>query len=385
MARVIISEYKAKGLLSSYFGYKYEGFKILKEGSLQKQIKTLQPDKRYVIKVDEGIKKREKSGFLFKDIQRQQLKTYARKLFDKKFNRLLIEEYIPHSKKDEKFIALERVREGIAIYYSNKGGVDIENQKNTVKKEIYSNKTITKISNFLKVNVKILEELISGFDKYCISFLESNPFIIKGERIIFLDLAIEVDDTAEFFVNGIWSKADLVTTHSALTPEELSANLLAEKSPASFKLNLLNPQGNIFTLFSGGGASIVLADEIYNKGKAKDIVDYAEYSGNPNDEETYLFTKIIISLAKKSPAKNKLIYIAGGVANFTDIRITFRGIIRALDEESVFLKKHKVKIYVRRGGPYQEEGLEMMRDFLDKQGLLGEVYGPEKVLTEIIK
>src|SRR3989337_482782 len=100
MARVIISEYKAKGLLSSYFGFKYE--------------------------------------------------------WDKKFNRLLIEEYIPHSKKDEKFIALERVREGIAIYYSNKGGVDIENQKNTVKKEIYSNKTITKISNFLKVNVKIL-------------------------------------------------------------------------------------------------------------------------------------------------------------------------------------------------------------------------------------
>lgn len=385
MARVIISEHKAKTLLYSYFGYKYEGLRILKSESINKHINTLKQDKNYVIKVDEGIKKRQKKGLLFKNIQKKQIKTYASKLFDKNFNQLLLEEYIPHAKTDEKFLALDRTREGVVIYYSKKGGVNIEDQKHDIKKRILSVKTIPDISNYLKVNRQILDNLFIAFDDSQLSFLESNPFIVKENGIIFLDLAAEVDDTAEFFVNGVWDKTDFVTLNSALAPEEISAKLLAEKSSASFKLDLLNTKGKIFTIFSGGGASIVLADEIYNKGKARDIVDYAEYSGNPNDEETYFFTKIILSLVKKSPAKNKLIYIAGGVANFTDIRITFRGVIKALDEEKNFLKKHGVKIFVRRGGPYQEEGLEMMKDFLNKNGLLGEVYGPEKVLTEIIQ
>ncbi len=199
-----------------------------------------------------------------------------------------------------------------------------------------------------------------------------------------MDLAIEVDSAAEFVSGETWTREDLITQTSGLAEEELAAKSLAEKSSASFKLNVLNKNGNIFTIFSGGGASIVLADEIFSKGKAGSIVNYAEYSGNPNEEETYLFAKIILSLVRKSKAKEKKIYIAGGVANFTDIRTTFRGVIRALDSESAMLKKQNVKILVRRGGPHQEEGLEMMSDFLKENKIQGKVCGPDVVLTDII-
>ncbi len=53
--------------------------------------------------------------------------------------------------------------------------------------------------------------------------------------------------------------------------------------------------------------------------------------------------------------------MGGGIANFTDVAKTFTGIIRALKEYKEPLKKHKVKIYVRRGGPNYEEGLNKMR------------------------
>jgi succinyl-CoA synthetase beta subunit len=102
-------------------------------------------------------------------------------------------------------------------------------------------------------------------------------------------------------------------------------------------------------------------------------------------EETYSYTKAILQLLLRSKAPRKLLIIGGGVANFTDIRITFKGVVKALDEVTDELKKEQLKIYVRRGGPHQEEGLEMMRQFLDRSKIAGEVYGPDIILTEVVK
>lgn len=79
-----------------------------------------------------------------------------------------------------------------------------------------------------------------------------------------------------------------------------------------------------------------------------------------------------------------MLIIAGGVANFTDVRVTFNGLIKALNEVKNELHALGVKIFVRRGGPYQEEGLAKMKEFLEKEQLLGIVSGPEMVLTEIV-
>jgi succinyl-CoA synthetase beta subunit len=86
---------------------------------------------------------------------------------------------------------------------------------------------------------------------------------------------------------------------------------------------------------------------------------------------------------KKNPRGNVLL-IGGGIANFTDVAQTFRGIVRALREYKEQLRENQVKIYVRRGGPNYKEGLKTMRELGSELGVPIEVYGPETHMTKIV-
>jgi succinyl-CoA synthetase beta subunit len=85
----------------------------------------------------------------------------------------------------------------------------------------------------------------------------------------------------------------------------------------------------------------------------------------------------------KNP-KGKILLIGGGIANFTDVANTFKGIVRALKEYKERLQQYKVKIYVRRGGPNYKEGLRIMRELGEQLGVPIEVYGPETHMTKIV-
>jgi hypothetical protein len=50
--------------------------------------------------------------------------------------------------------------------------------------------------------------------------------------------------------------------------------------------------------------------------------------------------------------EGKVLIIGGGIANFTNVAATFKGIIKALKEFKQPLIDHKVKIFVRRGGTF---------------------------------
>jgi succinyl-CoA synthetase beta subunit len=86
---------------------------------------------------------------------------------------------------------------------------------------------------------------------------------------------------------------------------------------------------------------------------------------------------------KKNP-KGKYLLIGGGIANFTDVANTFKGIVRALKEYQQKLQENNVKIYVRRGGPNYKEGLRVMRELGEQLGVPIEVYGPETHMTKIV-
>ena len=61
---------------------------------------------------------------------------------------------------------------------------------------------------------------------------------------------------------------------------------LDAKSGASLKLTVLNPEGRIWTMVAGGGASVIYSDTICDLGGSKDLANYGEYSGAPNEGET---------------------------------------------------------------------------------------------------
>jgi len=61
-----------------------------------------------------------------------------------------------------------------------------------------------------------------------------------------------------------------------------------------------------------------------------------------------------------------VLIVGGGIANFTDVAETFKGIVKAMKEYQEKLRDHKVRVFVRRGGPNYKEGLRLMQETLEK-------------------
>lgn len=385
MARKKLSEYRAKRLLSDFFQISYDGVPFNSQELISKLENLVQSNKKYVVKVDEGIKKRFKQGLVRLDCDLMDVKDAIEEFKAKGFSYYLIEEFFPHENDLERYLAFERTRPGIVVSYSLKGGIDIEENENTVKRRlIKSFEDAQEVARDIGLDEELMSKFLEAMDVYYFSFLEINPLIVLPSGLKFLDIAAEVDSAGEFFVKD-WDTADFRDAKTAkLTPEEKTILKLSEKSASSFKLDVLNPNGSIFMLLSGGGVSVALADEVANLKKGAELANYGEYSGNPTEEETYVYTKQVLNLLLKSSSNKKVLVIGGGVANFTDVRITFKGIIGALGEVRKQLFEQGVKVFVRRGGPHQKEGLELMEKFLSENNLIGVVAGPEMVLSDII-
>jgi len=390
MARVKISEYTAKSLLLPLLGANFSSIQVdASSPNSFKAIDHLNKTKSYVVKVDQGIKKRMKQGLVAIDVNPYKVKIVVDEFIEKGYKKFFIEEFVPHESTDEKYISLERTRDGIVCYYSTLGGIDIESHQESVNQSLIGSdmplkNEIKKVSQILGIAEHIVQTLFKIMNEWHISFLEINPLVVNERGIFLLDLAVEVDSAGEFFVNNAWGREDFITEKRTLTNEEKSVMQLASKSQASFTLTVLNPNGALFLLLSGGGASIVLADEAYNQGYGKFVANYGEYSGNPNQEETYLYTKQVLALLLHSNSPRKALIIGGGVANFTDIRKTFLGVVQALSEVASHLRKQEVKVFVRRGGPHQGVGLANMRGFLETENLDGGVWDQTLILSEVV-
>ena len=128
--------------------------------------------------------------------------------------------------------------------------------------------------------------------------------------------------------------------------------------------------GDIAILFSGGGASIANMDALIKTGLQP--ANYTEYSGNPPREKVYQLAKIVLS----KPNLRGL-WIAGGVANFTNVKETFNGIVDVLDEI-----KPSYPIVVRRAGPYEDEGMAMMKECGERNNLNINLFGKETPMSD---
>lgn len=209
-----------------------------------------------------------------------------------------------------------------------------------------------------------------------------------------MDLAAKLDQTGEHEVGKKWSEARIGVypgknsqwgpemTFPApfgreMTPEEAYIAELDSKTGASLKLTVLNPAGRIWTMVAGGGASVVYSDAIAAYGYASELANYGEYSGAPSESQTFEYAKTVLDLMTRGTPhpKGKFLFIGGGIANFTNVAATFKGIIRALKEYRQALISHNVSIYVRRAGPNWQEGLRLIRELGDNLGVDMKVYG----------
>ncbi len=368
MARVKLTECRAKSLLVD----DYQGM-ALHADTLESDVARLDADTAYIIKVDQGIKKRGKQGLIRLNIKRDEAIQATQELMEKGFERCIAEPMVPHKESEERYISFERVRDGIRVLYSPHGGVDIEDNPESI--EIFD-----KIID-VPLPRQFLDRIVEVMDREHLSFVEINPLLVRGDKCILLDAAVLADSAGMRFAS--WTENDVVEVRRKVATESVVAEL-NDGSPAAFSFRVLNPDGAIWLLLSGGGASITIADEAANRGKADLIGNYGEYSGGPTREETQLYTEAVLEQIFASSAPKKAIVIAGGVANFTDVKKTFMGIIDAFGKCADALKSAKIRVYVRRGGPNEREGLTLMEVFLREHEIYGSVHGSNDLLTTVV-
>lgn len=217
-------------------------------------------------------------------------------------------------------------------------------------------------------------------------YMEINPIVFTKDKIIPLDLAAKIDETASFLNATQWGYLDFPAPFGRKEfPEEAYIRELDSKTGASLKLTILNHAGRIWTMVAGGGASVVYADTISDLGFADELANYGEYSGAPSTEHTFEYAKTLIGLmTRHKDPRGKIFIIGGGIANFTDVAVTFQGLIQALRAFREELRLHNIKIYVRRAGPNYQEGLQMMRNLAERSNLDIKIYGPETHITAIV-
>lgn len=121
-----------------------------------------------------------------------------------------------------------------------------------------------------------------------------------GNNVHVLDLAARLDQTAYFECHKGWGEIEFPPPFGRpLLEEERYIQELDSKTGASLKLTVLNPNGRIWTMVAGGGASVVYADTLSDLGMANEVCNYGEYSGDPTESLTFEYAKTILSLMTK--------------------------------------------------------------------------------------
>ncbi|KAE9389757.1 ATP-citrate synthase [Gymnopus androsaceus JB14] len=398
---------------------------------------TREPGVKFVAKPDQLIKRRGKAGLLALNQTREQAVAWIEERAGKvqkvetvegPLTSFILEPFLPHPANTEYYVCINSDRAGDTILFTHEGGVDVGDVDAKALKLLVpvlkpfpgKQAVITTLLNHVPDFAKnaladFIVRLYSVYVDLHYAYLEINPLICMENNgkieIHYLDMAAKLDQTAESIVGMKWAIArDLgiyegVTTTSgpvtadrgppmvfpapfgrSLTKEEAYIQKLDASTGASLKLTVLNPEGRVWTMVAGGGASVVYSDAIAAAGFAEELANYGEYSGAPTEGQTYEYAKTVIDLMTRGEVneKGKILIIGGGIANFTNVAATFKGIIRALKEYKTALIRANVSIYVRRGGPNYQEGLKAMRLLGESLGVPIHVFGPETHITAIV-
>ncbi len=386
MARRRIREYDAKQMIALALQEEYRGILVdetTELDALPQQYPWLQG--KLVVKPDQLFGQRKKQGLVLAKVNFEQIKQFIRERMgqqvaigkaEDKLTHFLIEPFIPHEK--EYYLAFTSEREHDTIHFSEQGGVEIEDNWSTVHNIIVPTQETPTLNSIPSPLHPFVQTLYTLFREHDISFLEINPFTLYEGKIVLLDTVAEIDDCAPR--NGLKFPREFGKRTS---PEEAHIEELDRQSGASLKLTILNPQGRIWNILGGGGASIIYLDMIANIGLGKEIANYGELSGNPSVNESYEYAKIILQLMMKH--NGKILFIVGGIANFTDVQETFKGYIKALEEYGTELQARGIMLFIRRGGPNWEKGLQSIRECCEHRGITHYIHGPETSMPDIIK
>ncbi len=273
------------------------------------------------------------------------------------------------------------------LLLSRNGGVDVIGlaKGNLVKKPIdpllglkewqardaavdagFPSELIPKISEFAL-------RLYSVFLEEDCRLLEVNPLSLTEEgELVAIGALIELDNDAGYKHKDRAYPPRLPGVGRELTDREL---LVKQVDEADYRgsVKFIELGGDIGFLAAGGGGSMAAMDALILAGGKP--ANYAEFSGDPPKEKVYALAKAILGQPNL-----KGLWIVGAIANFTRVDQTMQGVVEALREV-----KPAYPIVVRRSGPYEKEGLQLLRDVGRELSLNLEVHGSEVPMTSTAK
>jgi len=420
LAQKNIYEYDAKMLLASQLPKYYPEFKyhnkvaiVLNDTDIN-QLILEEPwieSEQVVIKPDQLFGKRGKANLILLDANCDEMKQFCIENLDRvceignirgELKRLIVEPFIPHEK--EYYVSITSDRENDIIHFSYEGGIFIEENWDKVNhipvplgtdiNDFDLESKLPDLGEFKGILIPFIKGLFQVFVDLDFTFLEINPFAITTEKkVVPLDVKARLDDTALFLHTDTWGNPENPIEFPAafgqkMSEKEAMIRELDEKTGASLKLKVLNKDGRVWTMVAGGGASVIYTDTIVDLGFGAELGNYGEYSGNPSREHTEIYAQTIIDFITENPdpeGKSKYLIIGGGIANFTDVKATFTGIVSAIRKSVDKLKNAKVKIFVRRGGPNEKQGLELMKQVGKETGVPIEVYDRYTHMTRVVE
>ena len=302
-------------------------------------------------------------------------------------SQVIVSEMIPH--KEEYYCAVKSTREGTDILVANCGGIEVESNWDRVKRlsveigEQPSEAALEKLAkdagftgSILKKMADFAGKMFTCFDSEDAQYLEVNPVVLREHEheLIALDAVTLLDGDAKFR-HPDWNFAFAAEFGRAYSKHEMEVMAVDSKIKGSVKFIEI-PGGDTAMLPAGGGASVYYSDAVVARGGK--LANYAEYSGDPPDWAVEVLTDKVCSL----PGIKNII-VGGAIANFTDVKKTFGGIINGFRKAKSEGKLKDVKIWVRRGGPREKEGLDAMRTLKD-EGFDINVFDRNTPLTDIV-
>jgi len=338
----------------------------------------LAPGARFVAKPDQLIKRRGKSGLLALNKTWPDARAWIESRAGKPqhveavtgvLRQFLVEPFVAHAAGTEYYVNISSAREGDHILFTHEGGVDVGDVDAKAKRILVpvdlaqypSNERLAAVlladvpRPLHAVLVDFISRLYAVYVDCQFTYLEINPLVVipsttagAPAAVHFLDLAAKLDQTAEFECGAKWAVARSpaalgMSTTSAATKTTVDAGppmdfpapfgremsreeaYIAEmdaKTGASLKLTVLNAAGRVWTLVAGGGASVVYADAIASAGFSDQLANYGEYSGAPTETQTFHYARTVLDLMLRAPVHpaGKVLFIGGGIANFTNVR-----------------------------------------------------------------
>ena len=302
-------------------------------------------------------------------------------------SQVIVSEMIPH--KEEYYCAVKSTRAGTDILVANCGGIEVESNWKRVNRlalevgQQPSEDALEKLAkdagftgSLLKKMTEFAGKLFICFDSEDAQYLEVNPVVLREQdsELIALDAVTLLDGDAKFR-HPDWNFAFAAEFGRAYSKHEMEVMAVDSKIKGSVKFIEI-PGGDTAMLPAGGGASIYYSDAVVARGGK--LANYAEYSGDPPDWAVEVLTDKVCSL----PGIKNII-VGGAIANFTDVKKTFGGIINGFRKAKSEGKLKGVKIWVRRGGPREKEGLDAMRALKD-EGFDINVFDRNTPLTDIV-